>query len=106
DYVEAMWLMLQQKKADDYVIATGQTHTVREFVEEAFRYAGLDYRKYVRVDRRYFRPLDVNLLQGDCSKAKRKLGWRPGTGFKELVRLMVDADMEAVRKGGEGASFR
>ena len=98
DYVEAMWLMLQQKKADDYVIGTGETHTVRDFVSEAFRHVGLDYKKYVRIDKCYFRPLEVDLLQGDPSKAKRKLGWEPRTSFKELVKIMVDADMEALEK--------
>ena len=92
DYVEAMWLMLQKKKADDYVIATGQTHSVREFAEEAFGCVGLDYRQYVRIDPRYFRPLEVNRLRGDPRKARRVLGWKPRTSFKELVRLMVDAD--------------
>ncbi len=98
DYVEAMWLMLQEKKPDDFVIATGETHTVREFVNEAFAYAGLDPKKYVRVDKKYFRPIEVNHLLGDYSKAKKKLGWKPKTGFKELVRLMVDADMKAAEK--------
>ncbi len=98
DYVEAMWMMLQQPKADDYVIATGQTHTVREFLNEAFACAGLSVKKHVRIDKRYFRPLEVNVLQGDCSKAKRKLGWKPKTSFKELVRLMVDADLQALEK--------
>ena len=99
DYVEAMWMMLQQKKADDFVIATGETHTVREFMLEAFDYAGLDHKKYVRIDKRYFRPLEVNILQGDASKARKKLGWRPKTSFKELVRLMVDADTALLEKG-------
>ena len=94
DYVEAMWLMLQQSRPEDFVVATGQTHTVRDFLKEAFGYAGLDYKKYVRTDKRHLRPVEVNHLRGDYSKAKRKLGWRPKTGFKELVRLMVDADME------------
>ena len=98
DYVEAMWLMLQQKKADDFVIATGETHTVREFLEEAFDYAGLDSRKHVRIDKRYFRPLEVNILQGDYSKARKKLGWKPRTSFNQLVRLMVDADIAALEK--------
>ena len=98
DYVEAMWLMLQQRKADDFVIATGETHTVKEFVNEAFGYAGLNPKKYVRIDKRYFRPIEVNILQGDYSKAKRKLGWEPRTSFKELVRIMVDADMERAKK--------
>lgn len=100
DYVEAMWLMLQEEKADDYVIATGETHSVREFVQEAFDYAKLDWRDYVVIDKRYFRPLEVNILQGDCSKAKKKLGWEPKTSFKELVHLMVDADSEALERAG------
>ena len=98
DYVEAMWLMLQEKKPDDYVIATGETHTVKEFLLEAFHYAKLDWKKYVRIDKRYFRPLEVNILQGDCSKARKKLGWKPKTSFKELVRIMVDADMDVLEK--------
>ena len=98
DYVEAMWLMLQQEKPEDFVIATGQTHSVREFLEEAFDYAKLDYKKYVRIDKRYFRPLEVNALMGDYSKAKKKLGWKPKTSFKELVRLMVDADCAELEK--------
>ncbi|MBF0253633.1 MAG: GDP-mannose 4,6-dehydratase [Candidatus Omnitrophica bacterium] len=96
DYVEAMWMMLQQKKADDYVIATGEMHSVREFLTESFGYAGLDWKKYVEIDKRYYRPLEVDFLQGDCRKAKRKLGWKPRTSFKKLVRIMVDADMQAV----------
>lgn len=100
DYVEAMWMMLQQKKADDYVIATGRTYTVRQFVEEAFGYAGLNWRKHVRIDKRYFRPLEVNVLCGDPSKARRVLGWKPRTTFKDLVRIMVDADMEQVARRG------
>ena len=95
EYVEAMWLMLQQDEPDDYVIATGETHSVREFLDEAFGYVGLDWHDYVETDPRYFRPAEVDLLVGDASKAKRKLGWQPRTTFKELVRLMVDADMEA-----------
>jgi GDPmannose 4,6-dehydratase len=93
DYVEAMWLMLQQEKPDDYVIATGEKHSVREFLQEAFSYAGLDWKKYVVIDERYFRPAEVDVLQGDARKARRKLGWRPRVSFRELVRLMVDADM-------------
>ncbi|MGC8666895.1 MAG: GDP-mannose 4,6-dehydratase [Chthonomonadales bacterium] len=95
EYVEAMWLMLQQNEPDDYVIATGETHSVREFLDEAFGYVGLDWHDYVETDPRYFRPAEVDLLVGDASKAKRKLGWQPRTTFKELVRLMVDADMQA-----------
>lgn len=98
EYVEAMWLMLQQDKPDDYVIATGQTHTVREFLEEAFKYAGLDYKKYVEFDSRYLRPAEVDLLIGDPSKARKNLGWKPKTTFKKLVRIMVDADMKALEK--------
>ena len=98
DYVEAMWLMLQQEKADDYVIATGETHSVREFVQEAFSYAKLDYKKHVVIDKRYFRHLEVNVLQGNSAKARKKLGWKPKTSFKELARLMVDADMEAIKR--------
>jgi GDPmannose 4,6-dehydratase len=94
DYVEAMWLMLQQEKPDDYVIATGETHSVREFLEEAFSYAGLAWQDFVKVDPRYFRPAEVDLLLGDSSKARKALGWRPKVAFKELVRMMVDADME------------
>ncbi len=98
DYVEAMWLMLQQKQAEDFVIATGETHTVREFVQIAFDYAKLDWKKYVKIDKRYFRPLEVDILQGDYSKAKKKMGWKPRTSFKELVKIMVDADMQTVEK--------
>ena len=98
EYVEAMWLMLQQDQPEDFVIATGQTHTVREFLEEAFSYAGLDWKKFVKIDHRYFRPAEVDLLVGDASKAKKKIGWAPKTAFHELVRLMVDADLEQVQK--------
>jgi GDPmannose 4,6-dehydratase len=94
DYVKAMWLMLQQDQPEDYVISTGETHTVKEFCEIAFDRAGLDYKKYVEIDERFIRPAEVDLLLGDCTKAKTKLGWRPETSFKELVHLMVDADME------------
>jgi GDPmannose 4,6-dehydratase len=97
DYVEAMWLMLQQEKADDYVIATGESHSVREFLDEAFGYLGLDWQRYVEVDPKYFRPVDVNNLIGDSSKAQRLLGWKPKVSFKQLVRMMVDADLEAIK---------
>ena len=96
DYVEAMWLMLQEDSPDDYVIATGETHSVKEFLEEAFGYAKLDWKKYVKIDKRYFRPTEVDCLIGDSSKARKKLGWKPKVHFKQLVRMMVDADMEAV----------
>jgi GDPmannose 4,6-dehydratase len=92
EYVEAMWLMLQQEQPDDYIVATGETHTVQEFLEEAFSYVGLDWSQYVRIDRKYFRPTEVDLLIGDPSKARTKLGWQPKTKFADLVRLMVDAD--------------
>jgi GDPmannose 4,6-dehydratase len=98
DYVEAMWRMLQQEKPDDYVIATGETHSVREFVEESFGYAGLDWKKHVVVDEKYFRPAEVDLLLGDPTKAKQVLGWEPKVTFKALVKLMVDADMEGQRR--------
>jgi GDPmannose 4,6-dehydratase len=94
DYVEAMWLMLQQGKPDDFVIATGETHSVREFLSEAFGYLELDWENYVVVDSKYFRPAEVDLLIGDPSKAKRILGWEAKTKFKELVRLMIDAELE------------
>ncbi|RJX35394.1 MAG: GDP-mannose 4,6-dehydratase [Desulfarculus sp.] len=99
DYVEAMWLMLQQEEPDDYVVATGETHSVREFVEEAFAYLGLDWKDYVEIDPRYFRPADVEYLRGDPTKAKQKLGWEPKVKFHDLVRLMVDADLAAVQGG-------
>ena len=93
DYVEAMWLMLQQDEPDDYVIATGETHTVREFLQEVFDHAGLDVEKYVEIDERLFRPHEVPLLLGDASKAKEKLNWEPKTKFKELARLMYNQDL-------------
>jgi GDPmannose 4,6-dehydratase len=93
EYVEAMWRMLQQERPDDYVIATGETHSVREFCEEAFALVGLDWRDYVEFDPRYLRPAEVDALCGDASKAKRILGWEPKVRFKELVRIMVEADM-------------
>ena len=98
DYVEAMWLMLQQPKADDYVIATGETHSVKEFLQEAFDYAKLDWKKYVAIDKRYLRPTEVDLLLGDSSKARRVLKWKPKVNFKQLVRMMVDSDMQVVRQ--------
>jgi GDPmannose 4,6-dehydratase len=96
DYVEAMWLMLQQEQPDDYVISTGETHSVREFLEESFAYVNLKWEDYVEIDPRYFRPAEVDLLLGDCTKAKQKLGWEPQVTFKGLVELMVDADLEAL----------
>jgi GDPmannose 4,6-dehydratase len=94
DYVRAMWLMLQQPQGDDYVVATGEAHTVREFLEEAFSLVQLDWQRYVEIDKRYFRPTEVDVLLGDASKARRVLGWAPVVRFKELVRGMVEADLE------------
>ena len=94
EYVEAIWAMLQQPEPDDYVIATGEVHSVEEFVERAFGYAGLDWRNYVEVDPQYFRPTEIDTLQGDASKARRKLGWAPKVRFADLVKLMVDADIQ------------
>ncbi|HIK08084.1 MAG TPA: GDP-mannose 4,6-dehydratase [Trichormus sp. M33_DOE_039] len=96
DYVRAMWLMLQQEKADDYVIATGETHSVREFLELAFSHVNLNWQDYVEFDDRYLRPAEVDLLIGDPAKAKQKLGWQPSVTFKELVALMVEADLQAI----------
>lgn len=97
DYVEAMWLMLQADKPDDFVIATGENHSVREFLDEAFSYLDMDWEECVETDPRYYRPAEVDLLLGDSSKARRVLGWEPKVGFKELVRLMVDHDLELAR---------
>jgi GDPmannose 4,6-dehydratase len=96
DYTEAMWRMLQADEPEDFVIATGETHSVREFLELAFEHAGLDWQPHVEIDPRYFRPSEVDELQGDASKAKEKLGWEPTVGFQELVRIMVDADVAAL----------
>jgi len=97
DYVRAMWLMLRQPRPEDYVIATGESHTVREFCEIAFDCVGLDWKKYVKVDRKLFRPAEVNTLCGDAAKARRKLGWSPQVRFSELVELMVRADVARIR---------
>jgi GDPmannose 4,6-dehydratase len=99
DYVRAMWLMLQQPTADDYVVSTGETHSVRELVEVAFRHVGLDWRDHVEVDESLFRPAEVTTLCGDASKARRVLGWKPDVSFAQLVRMMVDADMERLSGG-------
>ena len=98
DYVEGMWMMLQQAEPDDYVLATGETHSVREFLDVAFDLAGLDWKKHVQIDPRYFRPAEVNILLGDATKARTKLGWQPKVGFEELVKMMVEADLELVRR--------
>jgi len=102
EYVEAMWLMLQQDKPDDYVIATNETHSIREFLEAAFGHVGLNWKKYVEIDPRYYRPAEVDLLIGDYRKAKRKLGWKPRTKFKDLVINMVEADMKLLQDHLEG----
>ena len=101
DYVEAMWLMLQAKEPEDFVIATGECHTVREFLEAAFGRLDLDWKRYVEIDPRYFRPAEVDELRGDMSKARRKLGWQPKVRFAELVRMMVEADLEDLKKHGD-----
>jgi GDPmannose 4,6-dehydratase len=106
DYVEAMWLMLQQDKPDDYVIATGETHTVREFCEKAFAHAGLNWQDYVAFDAAYLRPAEVDLLIGDASKAKKQLGWEPAVKFDELVRIMVDADTKQLQDEMIGKNIR
>ena len=98
DYVEGMWLMLQQDQPDDYVIATGECHSVREFLTEVFGYLDLDWSRHVRTDPRYFRPSEVDLLQGDSSKARRLLHWQPRVTFRDLARMMVDADMRIAER--------
>ena len=98
DYIEAMWLMLQQEKPDDYVIATGESHSVKEFVEEVFSYLDLDWQQYVEIDERYFRPSEVDILLGDASRAKKILDWEPKVTFRELARMMTDADMKTARR--------
>lgn len=107
EYVESMWLMLQQDEPDDYVVGTGEAHTVQEFLEEAFDYAGLDWHEHVKIDPRYVRPVEVDHLQADASKAREILAWRPKVSFRELVHIMVDADFEAIGlepRGGGGKS--
>ena len=101
DYVRAMWMMLQQEAAKDYVIATEQTHTVRELVEIAFAHVGLDWEEHVKLDPKFYRPAEVDVLQGDASLARKELGWKPTVSFRQLVEMMVDADMERLeQKGG------
>lgn len=99
DYVQAMWLMLQQDTPDDYVIATGETHTVQELVEIAFERAGLDWKRHVKLDKAFLRPAEVDLLIGDPSKAEKKLGWKPTVSFQEMIHMMVDADIERLSSG-------
>jgi GDPmannose 4,6-dehydratase len=102
DFVEGMWQMLQQETADDFVLGTGETHSVREFLDEAFSYADLDWEKYVRIDPRYYRPLEVDHLLADASKAEKELGWKPRVRFRDLVRIMVDADLELLGLPSKG----
>jgi GDPmannose 4,6-dehydratase len=99
DYVEAMWLMLQQDQPEDFVIATGETHSIRELLDEAFGHLGLDWHQYVEIDPRYYRPAEVDLLIGDATKARTVLGWEPKVKFKDLVKMMVDADLAALQEG-------
>ena len=106
EYVEAMWRMLQQDQPDDYVVATGETHTVQEFLEVAFARAGLDSKKHVAFDKRYLRPAEVDLLIGDASKAKKKLGWEPKVKFKQLAEIMVDADIQLLAEERAGQRIR
>ncbi|KAI3785329.1 hypothetical protein L1987_44445 [Smallanthus sonchifolius] len=98
DYVEAMWLMLQQEKPDDYVVATEESHTVEELLEKAFGHVGLNWKDHVEIDKRYFRPAEVDNLKGDSSKARKVLGWKPKVGFEELVKMMVDEDIELANR--------
>jgi GDPmannose 4,6-dehydratase len=105
DYVEAMWLMLQQDEPDDFVIATGETYSIREFLDMVFEELELDWQEFVEIDPRYFRPAEVDLLLGDPSKAKKKLGWSPRTDVRELARLMVEHDLELARRELHSRSF-
>ena len=106
EYVEAMWLMLQQESAGDFVISTGEAHTVREFLDEAFGYVGIDWQEYVKIDPRYFRPTEVDYLLGDASRAKNAFGWQPKVCFRDLVRIMVDADLEKMGLSCPGEGHR
>jgi GDPmannose 4,6-dehydratase len=106
EYVEAMWTMLQREAPDDFVLGTGESHSVRQLVEEAFGYAGLDWHDYVEIDQGYFRPTEVDFLQADASKARRVLGWSPKVSFRELVRIMVDADLQSLGQAPIGEGMR
>jgi len=105
DFVEAMWLILQQEKPDDFVIATGETHSVKDFLKEAFGVVGLDWRKYVKIDKKFKRPYDINFLKGDCSKAQRKLSWKPKVTFRELVKIMMKEDIKRWKMCQKGEKF-
>ncbi len=104
DYVRAMWLMLQQQKPDDYVIATGRTHSVRQLLEVSFAHVGLDHTKYVEIDPELLRPAEVYHLKGDSSKARQQLGWKPQVSFEELIGMMVDSDLALLSNEGRGAT--
>lgn len=106
DYVEAMWMMLQASQPDDYVIATGETHTVKEMLELAFDRLQLDWKKHVKIDEKYYRPTEVDLLIGDAGKAKKELGWQPKVKFEELIAMMVDADLAAEKEKLDGTRKR
>jgi GDPmannose 4,6-dehydratase len=106
DYVEGMWMMLQQDQPDDYVLATGETHSVRELLDIAFSAVDLDWTKHVEIDPRYYRPAEVDLLLGDATKAREKLGWRPRVGFSELIQMMVEADVDQVKTHIYGAGVK
>jgi GDPmannose 4,6-dehydratase len=99
DYVGAMWMILQQPEPDDFVLATGRTHSIRELLEVAFGVAGLDWEKYVEVDPKFIRPAEVDFLCGDATKARERLGWQPRVSFEELIKMMVEADLQAAQKG-------
>ena len=105
EYVEGMWLMLQQDQPDDYVVATNETHSVKEFCQEAFGLLGLDWEKHVKYDQRYERPAEVELLIGDPAKARRQLGWEPRVRFKELVRIMIEHDLELAKREAQIAQL-
>jgi len=105
DYVRAMWMMLQQPEPEDFVLATGKTHSIRELLEAAFGAVGLDWEEYVEIDPKLLRPAEVDSLRGDASKAREKLGWEPQVGFEELIKMMVEADLEAVQKAENGIAF-
>ena len=106
DYIEAMWMMLQAKTPDDYVIATGETHTVKEMLELVFDRLQLDWKKHVKIDQKYYRPTEVDLLIGDASKAKKELGWQPKVRFQELIAMMVDADLAVEKQKLDGTRKR
>jgi GDPmannose 4,6-dehydratase len=106
DYVEAMWMIMNAEEPDDYVVATGETHSVREFLEQTFGYLDLDWEKYVEIDPRYFRPAEVDLLLGDASKVREKLGWEPKVTFDDLVKLMTDHDLQLARQEAEARELK